>query len=83
MGQRLAGGGQGGSLVHGLLREDLCGLEGGEGRSWAALWGDIKQGGGNNRCQLLIQECASVFPEKLEGREPGRVQWWNKVQAVS
>ena len=64
-----------------LLREDLCGLEGGEGGSWAALWGDIKQGEATR--QLLIPECAFVFPEKLEGRELGRMQWWNKVQAVS
>lgn len=75
MGAETGLGWAGGSLVHRRLREGLCGLDGGEGGSWAALWGDLKQGGGNNRCQLLIQECAFMFPEKLGGREPGRVQW--------
>ena len=31
MGAEIGWGWAGGSLVHGLLREDLCGLEGGEG----------------------------------------------------
>lgn len=48
-------------------------LAGGEGGSWGALWGNIKQGGGNNKWQVLIQGCAFMFPEELGGREPGGV----------
>lgn len=48
-------------------------LAGGEGGSWAALWGTIKQGGGNNKWQVLIQGCAFMLPEELGGREPGGV----------
>ena len=48
-------------------------LAGGEGGSWAALSGNIKQGGGNSKCQVPIQGCTFMFPEELGGREPGRV----------
>lgn len=79
-GQRLAGDGQG----------PLLAAQGRPLRSWRGWGRELgcslgwhQTGGGNNRCQLLIPECAFVFPEKLEGRELGRMQWWNKVQAVS